>query len=88
LYVAQIVTMSYHTSNLNEHQVAITRILASFWLLTKLCWDLVGFQYKLVVNKKCWGILIKPTFLLYGLKNPPNYVLVLYEGNFNFNIPQ
>jgi len=38
LYVAQIVTMSYHTSNLNEHQVAITCILVSFWLLPKLCW--------------------------------------------------
>lgn len=88
LYIAQNVTMSYHTSNLNEHQVAMTHILISIWLLPKLCWDLVDFQCELVVNKMCWGILIMSTFLLYRLKNPPDYVLVLYVGNFNFNIPQ
>ena len=30
LYIAQNVAMSYHISNLNEHQVAITLILISF----------------------------------------------------------
>jgi len=37
LYIAQNVVMSYHTSNLYEHQVAITHILISFLLLPKLC---------------------------------------------------
>jgi hypothetical protein len=88
LYIAQKIAILYHTSNLNEYQVAIAHILISFWLLPNLFWDLVDLQCKLVVNKKHWGILIKPTFLLYRLKNPANYVLVLYVDNFNFNIPQ
>ena len=30
LYIAQNVAMSYHTSDLNEHQVAVTHIFISF----------------------------------------------------------
>jgi len=30
LYIAQNVAMSYHTSNLNEHQVPITHTFISF----------------------------------------------------------
>jgi hypothetical protein len=35
----------------------------------KVCWDLVEFQCRLLVSKKCWGIFINPTFLLYRLQN-------------------